>query len=169
MSRSSDPAVAADQDAEHERQKTRIANEGIARMEQLQRDEQAALDAINAANSTARETQGYKNDKAIRDRMKALEAAKAELATLRQKAAVERQDKELGKAPGFAPAAMPLAADDLKQKVFGTFSAAAFAAGGGGESPTVKELREQRKIHHDALKEAMRIRTAVEKAGVLRS
>jgi len=86
LSRSSDPSTAADQDAEHERQKQRIADEGRARIDAILAQEQAELDAIDAAAATANATRDKQFNEELDKRKKALAAARAALDELRKKA-----------------------------------------------------------------------------------
>lgn len=135
---------------------------GLGQQTDLEKARQKALDDLAAARKTASEAQNQGTNKELAAAQAALASAKANLSALREQAAKERKDKELKTGPGFEKGNFDIDAGKIKQEVFGTFSAAAFAAGGGGANPTVQELRAANKLHHEALAEARKTRVALE-------
>lgn len=146
LTRSSDPSLAADQDRAHMSAMDHIQRGGQARLSQIVADEKKALEKIEAARATAQGTRDAEYNKEIEQRKKNLEAAKAELAALREKAAQEKKDKE--DPPKFTPEEFKVPGLDSaldNKSARGTFSADAVIAlqgGGGFEEETAKNTKE---------------------------
>jgi hypothetical protein len=153
LTRSSDPDLRRDQDAAHEVALKQIEEEGKARINAVAIGRDNSLAEIDAAREAAQGTRDTAFNKETADREKALADAKSELAALKEKAAVKRKEKELGKGPEFKPGAFNLGSGAVEAKVFGSFSAASLTAGGGGGTQQklldeTKEARMERRRQH---------------------
>ncbi len=161
LTRSTDPEVARGQDEAHNMALQNIKNEGITRQRENENAKANELAAIDANAKAAADARGAVYNADVEARKKALADAKAELAALREKAGVERKDRELNASPKFE-VGKGISSDLIQQKVFGSFSAAALTAGGSGmsapDAATVKELREQKYLHIRALQHLDEIR-----------
>lgn len=140
-----------------ESKKARLLNEiyqreAAARKSQFALDKQfeesarkALSDRIAAGEDIVRQT-----SREVKGRQEALAAAKDELAALRQQASTARHSG-ISSAPSFDPGSFNLSSASVKQQVFGTFSAAALAAqgGGGGDSLTARMERAIKKVQDE--------------------
>lgn len=131
----------------------KLANSVIAGAQQTEAEAatKQTLDALAATKKAASGAIDANTQKQLADAESQLKKAQEQLASLRGQAAVERKDKELGKAPGFKPGEFALDTQKVKSQIFGTFSAAAAMAGGaGGEDTQKKILEEERKARIQA-------------------
>lgn len=143
--------------AEFERRRAGLAKLGVEEAGKIEDEENKQLQEIERDRKAASEDRDsqFNRDKKIRE--DALKAAKAELATLREKAAVERKNKELKAAPKFEQDKFEFDSTTAKREVFGTFSAAALAAQSGADTAAdqVKELRREQRMQHKETLRAM--------------
>lgn len=160
LTRSSDPELRADQDRAHNVALRQIEQEGRSRVQQIESDEQAALAELESARKLAEQDRNRSHGKEIEQRKLALAKAKAELAALRDKAALEREEKELADAPGFSSGGTGGIPNrrQLQDQIFGSFSAVALSVAGGVASKdkaanAVKEHdKNEKKRHGQTLK-----------------
>lgn len=124
----------------------------------------SSLDAVNAAAAARAEDSAAavsaENAAGAAETSAEVQQLTAELAALRQQAAVAREAANLPKAPGAAAGLPDVAAAKAS---FVTFSAAALAAQGAGpQDKVVRELREQKAIQKNQLKEAEKTRQKID-------
>ena len=167
LTRSSDPETAREQDAVHNQALKNIQSQGAAKQRENAANSANELAALDASAKAANDARTATNNADVTAQKNALDKAKAELSALKSKATAARKDAELSSGPGFKPGQLPMGGEALKSSVFGTFSAAAAMAGGGtAETKTVQELREQKKIQQDLLKETQAHRAALKQMGL---
>lgn len=157
LTKSADPALAAEQEKARRAANEVIGQEGIDALAAIDDAERKinefydkAQDGVQGANKS--------NSAELAKLNAQLAAAESKLKGLRATAANERKNRELKGAPEFAKGDFDLSPDKIKSQVFGTFSAAAAALAGGGESSTLKEQRKANWIHLQALKAAQDMR-----------
>lgn len=149
-----------DQDREHNKALGRIKKEHDARQDSIAAELQAKLDALKNVDLT-----GGSSAADIAKAKSAAAEAQTKLDALRKQAAGEAKNAKLGAADPFKVAQVP-SAQALKQKVFGTFSAAAFAAGGGSggvDQQTLEQTKLANRNWQQHLKTQDQIRIALVK------
>ncbi len=160
LSRSSDPELAAEQDREHNKALQRIKREGEARQREINNDEKAQLDQIEADRIAASEDRNRQFNKEVEQRQQALNQAKEELRTLREKARLELKERELSKGPDFDPAGVTgFNPAKLRSDISASFSLAALQGQVGGRDPAadaINKLRKENDRHHGRLLNAVR-------------
>lgn len=162
LTRSSDPATAADQDAAHENAKSRIFLEGEAEQERIKQARDAELAAIEAARAAAQEGQSATTN-AERERIdRDLQQAKKDLAVAREQARQAREGGALNiaGAPKFDPANFEMNGASLKNQILGSFSLAQLQAQAGSGDPVTRMAdffrtwtKEQRQEYRTFLRE----------------
>lgn len=146
MSRSDDLELAAEQDAAHENALANIRRRGDARMQEIQRDKEGQLAAIEAARRTAQEDRSRQTDQQHSAAERELSEAEKRLERANAASRAARMEKESSLAGPGSPLAAAFSAGagvtakfDQPQGVFGTgFASQVF--GNNEQTPWLKKI-----------------------------
>jgi hypothetical protein len=171
LTKSSDPKLAADQEAAHNVVMDQIKAQGAAEQQRIAATKDAELSALEEQQRVAKgiaqdaffgEMKGLDDD--LAKAKKELEAARANARAARDKAAAN-----IGAAPGFEAqkfdAAMIPSPAAIRKEIFGSFSGAALQAQGGAGSTQDKILEQLKKDAAEKNKQAARLLAAVREDG----